>query len=66
MRKSTNKIKIEKCKCGKIPELLCNNVGGWYVYCPNCRECGDASTDPITAIKSWNEDECKCELTVPT
>lgn len=66
MRKSTNKIKIEKCKCGKMPELLCSNVGEYCIYCPNCHRKSDPNVEIIKSIKSWNESKCKCELTVST
>lgn len=63
MRKPTNKLKIEKCECGKTPELVYyNKICQWVVICPHCHKCSNTSIDPMTTVKSWNKNNTDTKI----
>jgi len=53
--KVKSKLKVKKCKCGKVPHVAHFNIMiEWHVYC----ECGrevDGYPAYEAAVKAWNK-----------
>lgn len=55
LNKLSRSIKLEKCKCGKLPIAKFISCKEYYIECPNCKESTECYRYEHLAKQAWNK-----------